>query len=81
MTKRPFDTLPAPQQAGILCTQDHFAVFLADRYGHYTAPADFVRTHCGITSRRDLASDPFARDKFDRLRTEYDAWRGKIGTP
>ncbi len=83
MTRRPFDQLPRPTQAGILCDQDEFRAFLAARFDHPAErpAAEFVRAHCGIDSRRALATNAWAARIFDTLRTEFDAWRGKIGTP
>lgn len=81
--KRPFDTLPRAQQAGILCQQDQFRDYLYSEHGHpfHEDAAPFIRAHCGVLSRRDLDTNEIARDRFDRLRTSFDAWRGKIGTP
>lgn len=80
---RPFATLPRPQQAGILCGEGRFRAFLAARYDYPALhdPAVFIRHHCAISSRRDLATNAVAARLFDTLRTEYDAWRGKIAAP
>lgn len=82
--RRPFHELTAPEQAGILSNTAGFRVY-ADRMTlntgtqtTKTAAAEFIRQHCGIKSRRDLATNRTAAAKFQTLRTEYDAWRGAI---
>lgn len=85
--RRPFDQMPFPQQAGILCGDDRFQKFAAIRSGfpdqqfNPTAAAEYLRQCCGIESRRELKTDPTAQDKLQALRTEFDAWTGKIATP
>lgn len=37
--------------------------------------------HCGIQSRRELTTNPDAAEKFQTLRTEFDAHIGKISRP
>lgn len=72
------------QYAGILCGDQAFQRFAASRAnlpGHQfntSAAAEFLRQNCGITSRRELNTNPAARARLDVLRTEFDAWRGKI---
>lgn len=60
--KRSFDTLPCAQQAGILCGEQAFKVFLFenfniiwDRVGH--DPAAAVREICEVNTRADLKPD------------------------
>ncbi|MEX5565228.1 hypothetical protein SM764_17545 [Pseudophaeobacter sp. 1A16562] len=85
--RTPFCNLPAQQQAGILCNDPQFRRFTAVRSGfpdtEFTtaAAAEFLRQCCQIDSRRDLATNPIARDRFDILRTEFDGWAGRIPTP
>lgn len=45
------------------------------------ATVHFLRAECRILSRKELATNEGARRRFAALRTEYDAWRGKIGQP
>jgi len=84
--RRPFKSLPPPQQAGISCNDHRFQKFAATRCGmdgqqfNSTACAQYLRDFCGIDSRGQLATDEAANDKFQRLRTEFDAWLGKIPT-
>jgi hypothetical protein len=73
--------LPAANQAGILCSDPRFAAFIATAHAFPGDPAAFVRGFCNIASRRELNTDPEARDRFDRLKTEFDAFTGKIPSP
>ncbi|MDN5786525.1 hypothetical protein [Pseudorhodobacter sp.] len=81
-----FDQLLPAQQAGILCADQMFRRFAAERAGlpgqafAVSAAAEYLRKYCQIDSRRDLNTIRAARVKFDHLRTEFDAWRGKIPT-
>ncbi|MEZ5674320.1 MAG: hypothetical protein R3D81_03435 [Thalassovita sp.] len=82
-----FDDLSAPQQAGILCNDPRFQRFAAIRSGlpgeSSSAPAPPQNTCAPVAaspSRRALASSATA-SSFAALRTEFDAWTGKIATP
>lgn len=83
MTTR-FDALPIPQQAGILCGDTRFQKFAAEQCGFQggqlttEAAAEYLRRTCKIASRRELKSNSYAQDRFNRLQTEFDAWTGKI---
>ncbi|KZX99917.1 MULTISPECIES: hypothetical protein [unclassified Sulfitobacter] len=82
-----FDDLPLPQQAGILCNEPQFQKFAGircmgvDNGLTATASAEYLRTVCRVASRRELDTNPVAAQRFAALRTEYDAWRGRIATP
>ncbi|WP_147127788.1 hypothetical protein [Shimia ponticola] len=87
--RRPFTDLPRSQQAGILCHTDLFQTFVALQMGieaadnskprvTSTACAEHIRRTCGIDTRKELNTNRPAQDKFDALRTEFDAWRGAI---
>lgn len=86
MTRR-FDALPAAQRAGILCADARFR----DYVGRHclglgwavseAAAARWLRDICGVRSRADLDRDNAARQRFEALRTDYDAWRGRIAAP
>lgn len=84
MTRRRLEDLPRPQQAGILANQDTFQRYAAVRNGFpggqfsAQAAAEHIRAVCQVTSRRDLDDNAEAAGRFDRLRTDYDAWRGRI---
>lgn len=78
--------LPLPQQAGILCSDMAFGKFVAARVGttfpfNATACAEWLRRQCRIESRRALATDKAAAARFEEIRTEFDAWRGRIAAP
>lgn len=85
--RTPFADLPAPQQAGILCNDPRFQDFAAIRSGfpkgHFntSAAAEYLRNVCGIESRKVLTSNITALMKFQALRTEFDAWVGRISRP
>jgi len=82
-----FNELPHAQQAGMLSNDAQFQKFAGTRTiksGVQLAPsaaAEFIRTYCGVSSRRDLNTDADAAKKFQTLRTEFDAWSGRIPTP
>ncbi|QFT81190.1 hypothetical protein FIU89_11270 [Roseovarius sp. THAF27] len=86
--RTPFRDLPLPQQAGMMACEEHFRTFVGNRifrdnHGPVQegAAAEYIRGWCGVRSRRDLATDPRAAERFETLRTEYDAWRGRIPRP
>lgn len=86
--RTPFADLSAPQQAGILANDEAFRRYVAQEVWKTdggacaaSAAAAFIRRHCSIESRRDLATDPDARARFDTLRTDFDAWRGRTAAP
>lgn len=91
-TRTPFADLPRSQQAGILSNSEPFRRFVAERLmatprpaGQFRhdpvtagAAAEFIQLASGVNSRADLDRNPAAAERFDRLRTEFDAWRGAI---
>lgn len=87
--KRRLDEMPLSQVAGMLCQDENFAKFLNVKQwrdmgysGHdHQACAGIIREKCGVTSRSEIIRGTPAGDKFEKLRTEYDAWRGKIARP
>lgn len=85
--RTPFDALALPQQAGILCNDPQFQHFAGLRGVGVnedlspTAAAEYLRTTCRVASRRDLEGDAAAAKRFAALRTEFDAWRGRIASP
>lgn len=82
-TRRMEDLAPA-QQAGILCNDPRFQSFAAMRCGFQDgqfstgAAAQYLRECCQISTRRELDISPTARARFQTLRTEFDAWTGKL---
>jgi hypothetical protein len=83
----PFQKTPPAQQAGILCNDPRFQQFVGSRIIKSGASvnasgcAEYIRQICAIASRRALNTDATARAKFETLRTEFDAWTGRIGKP
>lgn len=82
-----FAELPRATQAGILSNDPTFQSFAAMRLGlkakqaNASAAAEYIRMLCDITSRRDLDNPKYAdyaAKRFDELRTEFDAYRGRI---
>ncbi len=84
---RRFNDLPNAQQAGMLCNDEQFRTFAGQQFLSSkvqvspTATAEFIRAHCGVPSRRDLNTNADAARKFQTLRTEFDAWAGRIQSP
>ncbi|EBA05981.1 hypothetical protein [Sagittula stellata] len=78
---------PIARRAAMLCNDARFQRFAAERSGfdggQFTsqASAEFLRRWCRITSRRQLDTTPAAARQFDTLRTEFDAWNGRIARP
>lgn len=70
-----------------MCNNPRFQEFAATRSGfpggQFTpsAAAEYLRYYCQIDSRRQLATNAKALHKFNALRTDFDAWTGKIATP
>ncbi|WPZ24888.1 hypothetical protein UM399_12015 [Sulfitobacter pontiacus] len=79
--------MPLAQQAGILCNDPRFQRFAAMRCGlpgkQFTtsAAAQYLRDCCQIASRKLLNTNTDAQTKLAALRTDFDAWTGKIATP
>lgn len=77
------DMHPA-QQAGILCNDPQFQRFAAVRSGlpnhefNASAAGEYLRGVCQITSRTVLNTSKPAQAQFAALRTEFDAWSGRI---
>jgi len=84
---RHFNDLPNAQQAGMLCNDELFQKFAGTRTIKSgvqlarSAAAEFIRTFCRVNSRRDLNTNADAAQKFQTLRTEFDAWAGRIQAP
>lgn len=81
-----FEDMNPARQAGILCNDPRFQKFAASRCGLHgqqfsaSASARYLRDCCRIDSRRQLARDRAAQAQFQILRTEFDAWIGRIAT-
>lgn len=85
--RRPFETLPPAQQAGMLCNDARFQQFVGARIVksgatcNATACAEYIRRQCKINSRKELNTSDGAAAQFQKIRTDFDAWRGRIGKP
>ena len=82
-----FGQLPPAQQAGMLCNDPEFQSYVAQRIAYPgkqvspTGAAEHIRQLCQIQSRRDLNLNTEAAKRFQQMRTDFDAWRGRIATP
>jgi hypothetical protein len=76
--RRTFDSLPLPQQAGIMSNEPPFRTFLNEEYGYRCEnkedAAAALRERCGILSRKELKEQPTAAERFCKLRDHYRAW-------
>lgn len=83
-TRRRLSDLPRGQQAGIMCNDPSFQKFAAVRSGmpdrefNASAAAEYLRMSCGVNSRAHLDTNLEAAKRFATLKTEFDAWAGKI---
>jgi len=60
------------QVAGILCNTGSFRKFI--RVETVDQAADYIRAHCGVSSRANIDGNPDATAAFDALRGEYELW-------
>ncbi|NVK56681.1 MAG: hypothetical protein HWE26_13805 [Alteromonadaceae bacterium] len=79
-------TITNAARAGILCNDPRFQQFVGVRLGlpapaNNSAAAEYIRDLCRIPSRRALDYNAAALDQFERIRTEFDAWSGRIAAP
>lgn len=77
----PFHDKPLSVQAGIRCSDPRFAKFLDATFGDaYGSPADFVRQHCGVPSRKELDNlkNEVARGDWILLNAEFEKWAGYV---
>lgn len=76
---RPFTSLPLPQQAALLCQDPVFWSFVTEEFDVTITNAlnatDFLRNHCGVTSRRELTEFASASGLFTSLREQFMAWK------
>lgn len=75
-----FADLPPQVQAGILCDDEQFWEFLSPNFlgsdvSCAESAADFVREHCGVQSRRELAHNPDALAKWQILVSDFRGWQ------
>lgn len=76
--RKAWEDLKPQQQAGIRGAEERFAVFLRENYAEDWCgaidTADCIRLICGVTSRREFATDHRARVMWHQLDEEYRAW-------
>lgn len=60
------------RQAGIMCHEVAFHQFVEVK--DEDAAAEFIRTHCGVLSRKSLDHNDAAARKFMELKADYDFW-------
>lgn len=80
--KQSWDTMPASQQAGVLCGEPGFQLYLRERMGELFGElegADYaarvVRHLCGVTSRSEFNSNQPALGRWNVLVAEYRLWQ------
>ena len=77
--KRKFNDLGLPQQAALLGQREAFWTFLVDQE-HAAQCSDaiqaaaFIRGHCGVASRSELAENSTEADKFLSLKAKFEDW-------
>ncbi len=80
-----WDELGPVKQAGILCNEASFVVFLqntrAPTIQTPDAAAAFVRTHCKVKSRADIKPDNYTGQLWRDLVAEYRAWQREPDSP
>lgn len=77
--RRPFTTLPLPQQAALLCADPVFRTFLREEHGRHCADkdeaADALRILCGVASRAEIQTNTKAGETFVCNRERFLAWK------
>lgn len=70
--------IPLSQQAGILCNDLDFQLWLSSTVGHPIrqgwSAADEVRERCIVESRAEFDTDKRAAERWKALRAEYESW-------
>ena len=76
-----------PMRAAMLANDVAFQRYAATRNGFPgeqfspTAATEHLRTVCHVTSRRQLATDTAARQRFENMHTNFLIWSGRIQPP
>lgn len=73
-TRKSFHELSGAQQAGILCNERSFEIFLQETRGlrHGEDSPDCIRRLLGVSSRKDIAADD---PRWQRIISDYRAWQ------
>jgi hypothetical protein len=79
---RKFHELSPAQQAGILCNEEPFWLFLKERESINVRSseqcADAIRQFLNIKSRRDIEKDHRTRVLWNQYVTDYRAWQREV---
>lgn len=73
-----WDSLGPVKQAGVLCSDESFWRFLAEKIGECDSTetaAKIVRGLCNVESRAELAKNEMAAKTWNRVVAEYRAWQ------
>lgn len=78
--RRPFTSLPLPQQAALLCADPVFRAFLHEEFGFPTddsekSAAETLRLRYDIKSRSEIKPDSHAGVSFIKDREQFMAWK------
>jgi hypothetical protein len=79
--RKPFHEMSRAQQAGILCNDQAFKLWLSAAYpntANMTSCADAVRLLCDVVSRSELSEDRVAGKKWDQLVTNFFEATGRM---
>ena len=74
-------------QAAMLAQDVEFQRYAATRNGfpgHQfspTAATEYLRTVCGVFSRKSLATDTDAFQRFEKMNTDFELWSGRLQLP
>lgn len=81
-SKKHWDEILPSQQAGILCKEPKFWMFLMERSNRVITnmadAATWVRQHCEVNTRTDLRSSPAALAKWRELVVDYRLWERAV---
>jgi hypothetical protein len=77
---RVWSSLPPASQAAIIGSEAMFWSFVKERFqpcqiSDAEEAAEFIRAHCGIDTRKQLATNTHARKRFEDLAADYRLWR------
>lgn len=79
--RKPFDSLPRAQQAGMLCQDARFVRWLKDKRPDADPSRTIeqhVRDYCGVPSRSDLDKDHRAANAWDKIVATYRRETGQL---
>lgn len=71
--RRPFRELPLPNQVALTCDRQAFRKFIEETFNDGD-PAEFVRRHCGVSSRSEIRMGTPAAGKWFELNSSFSVW-------